>query len=458
MNVGILMKMRSTYSSKYAVMGMLFLSCCGAFGQNDADQIIIGERETIYSKILQEEREFLIHVPKSHEETPGMNYPVLVLLDGDSHFAGMVGMLTNLAQNIYEPVCPEMIVVGIPNTDRMRDLTPSHMDDGEGEQSFMASTGGGEKFTQFLEHELLKHLDSEYPTAQYRILVGHSLGGLMVINTLFRHPHIFDNYIAIDPSLWYNDEYLLNDVWKLLEERDYSEESLYVSIANTMEDEMNYETVEADTSEASEHIRAILKFSKFVSTESSTHPRTSWQYYPDDTHGSVPFISEYDGMRFLFNWFKEDKRKVLEADKDVPAEEVLSWVVDYSNNLSKVFRSEILPDEQWVNYLGYHFMGLEDYDKAYEFFRLNLESYPSSPNCYDSMGEYYRNIYEHEKSEEYYKLAEILIKEQREEEERGSDADGQMMELIEDLDLDFDEPEIVTEDEIIDAPEIDDED
>jgi predicted alpha/beta superfamily hydrolase len=449
------------YLSKYAVMVTLCLSCLSAFSQNHEEQIIIGERETIYSNILHEEREILIHVPKSHYETPGMNYPVLILLDGDGHFEGMVGMLTSLASHLYDPLCPEMIVVGIPNTDRLRDLTPSHMDDGEGEYSFFANSGGGDQFMKFVEFELLKHIDANYPTAPYRVMVGHSLGGLMVINTLFRTPHLFDSYIAIDPSLWYNDKYLLNDIWELLDLKDYSEENLYVSAANTLEEEMTYETIESDTTEQSEHIRAILEFSKEVSKDYSNYPRTAWNYYPDDTHGSVPLISEYDGIRFLFDWFKEDKRKVLEADKDVPSDEVLSWVVDYSKNLSKVFKSEILPDEQWVNYLGYHFMGLEDYNKAYEFFRLNLESYPSSPNCYDSMGEYYRTIDEHEKSDEYYKLAEILIREQREKEEEDLGVEIVIDEF--DDDIEIAEPMEVIEMEVdqeeeIPAPEIDDED
>ncbi|HEX3386461.1 MAG TPA: alpha/beta hydrolase-fold protein, partial [Mucilaginibacter sp.] len=90
-----------------------------------------------------------------------------------------------------------------PNTNRMRDLTPTNVPPDK-------SSGGGEKFTDFIKTELMPHIDSIYPTASYKMLIGHSLGGLMAINTLINHPEMFNAYVAIDPSMWWDDRKLLN--------------------------------------------------------------------------------------------------------------------------------------------------------------------------------------------------------------------------------------------------------
>ena len=101
---------------------------------------------------------------------------------------------------------PEMIVVGITNTNRDKDLKPTITNlDGVVD----LNSGGGGNFMNFIENELIPHIDSIYPTAPYRIFSGHSLGGLTVINTLLNNTQLFNAYIAIDPSLWWNNQTLL---------------------------------------------------------------------------------------------------------------------------------------------------------------------------------------------------------------------------------------------------------
>src|SRR6201999_1400890 len=95
-------------------------------------------------------------------------------------------------------------------------------------------TGGGENFTAFIEKELMPHIDSLYPTAPYRILIGHSLGGLMVINTMVNHPNLFSAYIAIDPSMWWDDRKLLQQTATVLTREKFTGKTLFLAIANTM--------------------------------------------------------------------------------------------------------------------------------------------------------------------------------------------------------------------------------
>src|SRR4051794_11383779 len=95
-------------------------------GQKD-NKIVIGKIDSVYSNILNEQRKIWIYTPDMTSGNLNQRYPVLYLLDGDGHFASVVGMIQQLSQVNGNNVYPEMIVVGIPNTDRTRDLTPTHI-------------------------------------------------------------------------------------------------------------------------------------------------------------------------------------------------------------------------------------------------------------------------------------------------------------------------------------------
>jgi predicted alpha/beta superfamily hydrolase len=189
--------------------------------QTQTNQIVIGSKDTIYSKILNEQRKIWIYVPSSPSDTvffkQSYRYPVIYLLDGDLHFSSVVGMIQQLSSVNGNTICPEMIVVGIPNTDRTRDLTPTHIDSYlELDSTFCKNSGGGRKFISFIEKELMPHIDSLYPTAPYRIFIGHSFGGLTVMNTLIHHTNLFNAYIAIEPSMWWDNQKLLNEAKTIL--------------------------------------------------------------------------------------------------------------------------------------------------------------------------------------------------------------------------------------------------
>lgn len=107
-----------------------------AFAQKD-NKVTIGTIDSIQSKILNEQRKIWIYVPNSGQVDSKQRFPVLYLLDGDAHFYSVVGMVQQLSQVNGNTICPEMIVVGIPNSDRTRDLTPTHVD---ADPPFMDST------------------------------------------------------------------------------------------------------------------------------------------------------------------------------------------------------------------------------------------------------------------------------------------------------------------------------
>ena len=361
----------------------LFVNLAFAQGKEDNQKIVIGKTDSIQSKILGEKRKIWVHLPDGANQ----KYPVVYLLDGDGHFSSVVGMIQQLSTTNGNMMCPKMIVVGINNTNRMRDLTPSRVSSDPLMDSTMTkTTGGGENFTEFIEKELFPYIDSIYPSAPYRILIGHSLGGLMVINTLINHPNLFNSYVAIDPSMWWDDGKLLKQTQKELAKKKWDGKNLFLGIANTMDEGMDIKTVQKDTSAYTRHIRSILTLQAAFEKNNKNGLIYKGKYYPDDTHGSAPLITEYDALRFFFDFYP-----LKVTDKDY-VDSIGTIAEKYQNQFAEISRKmgyQIKPNEDEINYMGYHFLGKKMYKTANRFFKLNVDNYPENPNVYDSYGDYF---------------------------------------------------------------------
>jgi len=361
----------------------MFISL-NSYTQTD-NKIVIGKVDSVYSTILKEQRKVWVYVPnmKTGIQNPGQRYPVVYLLDGDGHFESVVGMIQQLSQVNGNTIVPEMIIVGIPNTDRTRDLTPTPIisDPPMMDSNFSKTTGGGENFTAFMEKELIPHIDSIYPTQPFKILIGHSFGGLTVMNIITNHTKLFNAYIAIDPSMWYDKEQFLKSTQKKLVEQKYNGTRLYVGIANTMSEGMSLEKMKKDTAVDTRHIRSIFAMDKFIKANPQNGLKYSSKYYADDDHGSVPLISEYDGLRFIFSWYRF---KFTTADFMGPGTEIVQRMKQHYQTVSKEFGFKVSPPEMMINGLGYNALSLKQYPKAAALFEMNIENYPESGNVYDS--------------------------------------------------------------------------
>ncbi len=356
-------------------------------GKVIAENIVIGKIDSVQSNILGEKRKIWVHVPDGAANSKE-RFPVVYLLDGDGHFSSVVGMIQQLSTINGNTMCPKMIVVGIPNTDRTRDLTPTHID---ADPPFMDSTfsktsGGGENFIAFMEKELIPHIDAKYPTATYKMLLGHSFGGLAVMQTFVHHNDLFNSYICIDPSMWWDKEKLLKETQKVLAEKKFDGKSFYLGIANTLEEGMDIKKVEKDTSIDSKHIRSILTLKAAFERNKLNGLNYRGKYYPDDTHGSVPLIAEYDALRFFFDFFP---LKFTMMDFTDSTGALADKYQNHFAHLSEKMGYQIKPDEGEINYLGYDFLGRKMYKTAERLFKLNVENYPESYNVYDSYGDYF---------------------------------------------------------------------
>ncbi len=373
---------------------LLFLFILGASAfmatAQSSNQVIIGTIDSINSKILGEERKIWIYIP---EGGPGgiyakQRYPVVYLLDGDAHFYSVVGMIQQLSQVNGNTICPEMIVVGIPNTDRTRDLTPTHIvsDLPMMDSASSVNSGGGEKFISFIEKELIPHVDSLYPTEPYRMLIGHSFGGLTVINSLVHHTNLFNSYVAIDPSMWWDNGMFLKETKSALTTKDYKGTTLFLGIANTMPDGMDTLTAKTDTTLDTKHIRSILELNSYLGRTKQNSLKSKTKYYNDDNHGSVPLIAEYDALHFIFDFYplKLTRPEYMNMNKDV-----ISKIEKHYEDVSKHLGYKVKLPESMVNSMGYQNLSAKNYEIAEYLFKLNIANYPESANTYDSLGDLY---------------------------------------------------------------------
>lgn len=386
--------MKTYQATAFIAIQLLWSSGMGSqTTQTQSNQIILAITEIVHSKILNEKREVWVYVPKSasDETYSKQRYPVAYILDAEAYFYSAAGLFQYLGAVL---ACPEMVVVGIPNTDRQRDLTPTHSSsihilDIYLDTNFCRTSGGGEKFMSFIEKELMPHIDSLYPTAPYRMLIGHSNGGLTIMNTLIHHTRLFNSYVCLDPGMLWDNKRLLLESKKALAINNYSGISLFLGIANTMHVGMDTTLVKSDTTLSTQHIRSIFELRDCLSNNKQNQLNYTWKYYDIEDHITLPLIAEYDALHFIFNSdnFKLTLRDYFNIDK-----EGITKIENHYDKLSKQFGYKVNPPERLINGLGLTALYNKHLDDAFYLLKLNATNYSDSWNAYDSLGDYYSAI------------------------------------------------------------------
>jgi predicted alpha/beta superfamily hydrolase len=343
-----------------------------AFSQ---ENITIGSKHHIFSKTLNEERNFWIYLPPDYDNKKfaPAKYPVVYLLDAENNFHSYTGIQQSLAKGPYAMI-PQMIVVGITNTNRTRDLTPT---EGNRQAFFDKSkkmfqqSGGNKNFITFLETELRPYIDSHYRTSGYNVLNGHSFGGLTAVNILLHHTKLFNAYTIIDPSLWWDNEIMIKKADSVFDKKDFENRSIYVAMANKI-------SIPQDTT--TDMARGIRKFEKLLIFKKPKNLRWAFKYYEDEDHGTIPIPAEYDGLRFIF---KDHLVQVKEAVENP------SLVTQQYEKLSRETGFPFLPTESYLDWMGNLCLEREKTDSALAFFLMAKSYYPNSGNVYMGLGTTY---------------------------------------------------------------------
>lgn len=346
----------------------------------DLGSIVIGTKHSLRSDILNEERAYWISLPDSYHEKESSykRYPVLIVLDGNVHFKVISGMVNYMSSDSYRNrKIPEMIVVAIQNVDRRRDYTPDKIITVRENNS-----GGGDRFLSFLEGELLPELDQTYRTSAYRILFGHSLGGLLATHAYMKEKSPFNSFIAVDPSFGTWDAETMDQKLDTLTDQSF-ERFLYLATANWGK---------RNITNRDRHVRLY----EALNSKCKGELPAKLEYFENENHNSVPIIAFHNGISTIFEGYGISYRYVKDLDQ----------LIQHFQALSERLSWDFRPPEHLVNQLGYSMLQRRnetDQSKALEFFLLNVKNYPQSSNAFDSLGEAYETLGDTQKAIENYK-------------------------------------------------------
>ncbi|WP_321393917.1 alpha/beta hydrolase [Emcibacter sp.] len=353
------------------LFGMIFFSLPARAGET----IIMGERLVLKSDILGEERPYLISLPQSYNDTTyaARRYPVLYVLDAEVHFLTTVGLLNHMSnpQNNTNMQIPEMIIVGVPNTtDRMRNLTPTRsLINHKGEETpAYSSSGGGEQFLEFLEKELIPEIDQKYRTRPVRAIAGHSLGGLTVLHSLLSREGLFHYYIAIDSSLWWNDQYLLKKVANFIPENPKTRARVFISTGD-------HSSLPLGRSPFVFMTAGNKFFAQSLQKNSSVNFVTSFRVIPEQDHNSLPLLGLYYGLLHAFEGYKVSPELLNDGEAEA--------LTRHFKSFSATNRAEFLPPEALIDWMAK--IGPEAYNypaqKVWDLLQLNVKNYPNSEHA-----------------------------------------------------------------------------
>lgn len=271
-------------------LALLALGCAARAAEPAPPKdFVLGQNITLHSNVLGEKRALRIFTPASYNSAKDSypTFPVLYLLDGTDHYVHVTGLVDYLAR---KGRIPPMIVVAIGNTKRTRDLTPTHtLRSANGkEHDALESSGGAGKFFEFIRDELIPYVERNYRVAPFRILNGHSFGGLFAIKVLLESPQTFQAYVAVSPSLWWDQQVMLKSSGPIGGRRQY----LYLSVGN----------------EGGAHRQSIDQFAAQLKMRAVDGLTWGYKPYEDESHGSVPHQTLYDSLKLIFaGWHLPDR-------------------------------------------------------------------------------------------------------------------------------------------------------
>ncbi len=186
-----------------------------------------GQVVEIESAKLNEKRILNIYLPQGYDPDSQETYPTIYVLDGSAHedFPHIAGLVQFM--NMYE-LLPKSIVVGIANVDRYRDFTYPSTD--KADLKSLPQSGGSEKFIAFIEAEVQPLIAKSYKVNDHKTLIGQSLGGLLATEILMKKADLFDDYIIVSPSLWWDKQKLVKGADEFFKANQQLKKRVFVSL------------------------------------------------------------------------------------------------------------------------------------------------------------------------------------------------------------------------------------
>lgn len=247
----------------------------------------IGETLRVHSDSLREARSVNIYLPADYREADTSRYHVIYLLDGSAdedfiHVAGLVQFYTFP----WIQLLPPTIVVGIANVDRRRDFSfPTR---NKSQQAAQPTAGHSAPFIAFIESELIPLIRNRYRCTGERTLIGQSLGGLLAAEILQRKPQLFNRYLIISPSLWWDDGSMLAARFGPFNQRT----DVYIAVGKEgLTPGSRTQTMEEDAK----------AFATKLQAQKDPMLKVSFDYLPDEEHAGIGHQAVMNGFRRLFS-------------------------------------------------------------------------------------------------------------------------------------------------------------
>jgi uncharacterized protein len=260
---------------RFLLIAILF-STINATAQTKTEEKVfpLGVIRQLHSVELNENRTLNIYLPEAYHKDS--SYPVIYLLDGsvDEDFIHVAG-LVQFYNFPWVNVLPKSIVVGIANVDRRRDFTfPTTI---EKDKRDFPTTGGSEKFIQFIEKELQPYINQSFKTTGSNMIIGQSLGGLLATEVLMKKPELFSQYVIVSPSLWWDKESLLK-----IKPAPLKNKLIYIAVGK------EGEIMEEDAKAVNDLIKSKL-----------TNGTLQFEYISNKQHGNIFHQAVANAFEFL---------------------------------------------------------------------------------------------------------------------------------------------------------------
>ena len=268
---------------------------------------VLGSIEEFESKILGENRILNIYLPEGYIPNDTTRYPVVYLLDGsaDEDFIHTVGLFQFNTFSWIDRV-PKSIIIGIATVDRRRDFTfPSTI---ESEKKNFPTTGHSDKFISFLEEELKPFINNKYKTNSSAMLIGQSLGGLLASEILLKRPEMFNKYLIISPSIWWDNGSLLNQSSQVIEKLSQKTD-VYIGVGKEGLTPGEFPRVmEVDANVLADKLKSTQSLLvEKLNNSKNKNIAVYFDYLPDEDHATISHQAIFNGLRMLYPVKKEVK-------------------------------------------------------------------------------------------------------------------------------------------------------
>ncbi|TVU81777.1 MULTISPECIES: alpha/beta hydrolase-fold protein [Pseudoalteromonas] len=339
-----------------------FVSFCifsshSAFAQSNTKQQTADysvHTHTFKSAVLNEERTVVVQLPKSYQAEQNKVYPVIYRLDG----AGNIPLASAVIERLQnDNRAPEVIIVAIENTNRLRDFYPTVNKEPQGP---VGEGGGADKFLAFFEQELIPLVDKNYRTHDYKVISGASAGGVFALYALQAKPELFQAHIAYSPAAWWNYGASVKSTKSFIAKSKDLNSYVYINIGEEA----------GIMRERYDDLQQSLQSNKLANL----------RFFSDAFAGVSHNLTSVAGaFNAYHNLFLPKQMPISALINDVASIDI------YYQNLSQQWGEQIAPPDRAVRSLGYNLTGSKQFTRAIEVFKYNIKNHPKSVDALSAL-------------------------------------------------------------------------